>query len=446
MIFRSTQTPFSDRVDAGRRLAGLLADLADERPVVVALPRGGVPVAAQVAARLRAPLQVLLVRKLGAPANPELALGAIAEGGTTVLDRRLADTFGVTTEQLQEVLDREQTELRRRAHLYRDGEEPLAVEGRTALVVDDGMATGLTVLAAVRALRARGAGRVVVAVPVASEQAVALIEHAADAVVCHTVPRALRSVGEWYRDFDQVSDQEVIELLHTDGHHPTGHLAPHPVEIPAGDVVLHGDLACPPDARGLVVFAHGSGSSRTSPRNQAVAATLQRAGFATLLLDLLTDAEARERAAVFDIALLTARMQAATRWALGDPRLGELPIGLFGASTGAAAALRAAAAAPDVVRAVVSRGGRPDLATDRLPAVTAPTLLIVGSLDREVLDLNRRAAAQLGGPHRIAVVQGAGHLFEEPGTLDTVATLATDWFGEHLALPAPPVALSGQRR
>jgi putative phosphoribosyl transferase len=436
-------TLFLDRADAGHRLAELLGPMAADHPIVVALPRGGVPVAAQVAAALRAPLQLLEVRKIGAPFNPEYAVGAVAEDGTVVLRRGLEAETGLAPDAVQEIVDREQVELRRRAVAYATGERPLDVRGRTVILVDDGMATGLTVLAAVRALRGRGAQRIVVAVPVASAEAFALLQDTADEMVCDTVPRDLRSVGEWYRDFRQVSDQEVREALHVDGHHPLGHPVAHPVEIAAGEVTLHGDLVCPPGARGTVIFAHGSGSSRRSPRNRAVAETLQHAGFATLLLDLLTEAEARHRATVFDIPLLTRRMEHATRWALADPRVGELPVGYFGASTGAAAALRAAAVAHDTVRAVVSRGGRVDLAVDRLPAVTAPTLLVVGSLDREVLELNRRAAAQLGGPHRIAVVQGAGHLFEEPGTLDAVATLAADWFTEYLAPATARIALAG---
>jgi putative phosphoribosyl transferase len=207
--------------------------------------------------------------------------------------------------------------------------------------------------------------------------------------------------------------------------------------------VLAGELTHPIDAHGLVIFAHGSGSSRRSPRNRMVASALNEAGLATLLFDLLTEREAPRRELVFDIPLLARRLELVTRWAVDDPITADLPVGYFGASTGAAAALRAAAAAHDVVRAVVSRGGRPDLAADRLAHVAAPTLLIVGSHDREVLELNRRAAAMLRCPHQLTVVRGAGHLFEEPGALETVARLAGDWFAEHLATPAPRFAAAG---
>jgi putative phosphoribosyl transferase len=210
------------------------------------------------------------------------------------------------------------------------------------------------------------------------------------------------------------------------------------VSIPAGDVRLEGDFALPPGrpALGLVVFAHGSGSSRRSPRNQFVARTLRERGLATLLFDLLTRdeeiAEARTRHLRFDIDLLAGRLVAAVEWVAGRPPRG-LGIGIFGASTGAAAALVAAAQRPVLVRAVVSRGGRPDLAGPSLAAVRAPTLLVVGSLDEEVITLNRGAAALLRAPHRVEIVNGASHLFEEPGTLEEVARLAGDFFVEHLA-------------
>jgi dienelactone hydrolase len=210
------------------------------------------------------------------------------------------------------------------------------------------------------------------------------------------------------------------------------------VSIPADDVRLEGDLALPPGrpALGLVVFAHGSGSSRRSPRNQFVARTLRERGLATLLFDLLTRneeiAEASTRHLRFDIELLTGRLVAAVDWVAGQPPRG-LRIGLFGASTGAAAALVAAAQRPALVRAVVSRGGRPDLAGPSLAEVRAPTLLVVGSLDEEVIGLNRQAAALLRAPHRVEIVPGASHLFEEPGTLEEVARLAGDFFVEHLA-------------
>ncbi|HKI95846.1 MAG TPA: dienelactone hydrolase family protein [Gemmatimonadales bacterium] len=205
------------------------------------------------------------------------------------------------------------------------------------------------------------------------------------------------------------------------------------VALDIDGVVLAGDLGVPEDPQGLVLFAHGSGSSRRSPRNRAVAAHLRDAGLATLLFDLLTETESLDRANVFDIALLAGRLVGATRWVADDADVGSLPVGYFGASTGAAAALVAAAKFGDTIGAVVSRGGRPDLAGDALQAVRAPTLLLVGGADDQVLALNRAALQKLGGPKELIVIPGATHLFEEPGALEDVAEHAAGWFRRYLA-------------
>ena len=208
------------------------------------------------------------------------------------------------------------------------------------------------------------------------------------------------------------------------------------VSVPAGLVTLDGNLTIPQDARAVVLFAHGSGSSRHSPRNRYVARMFNEAGLATLLIDLLTLHEevldARTAHLRFDIDLLTERLVDATDWLTQFPDTRDFPIGYFGASTGAAAALAAAALRPDTVGAIVSRGGRPDLAGAALPRVRAPTLLIVGEEDAQVLELNRTALAQLRCEKQLAIVLGATHLFEEPGALDEVARLARDWFRRHL--------------
>jgi len=212
--------------------------------------------------------------------------------------------------------------------------------------------------------------------------------------------------------------------------------AVEPVEIATGDASLNGDLRIPQHARGLVIFAHGSGSSRFSGRNRQVAEFLDRQGFATLLLDLLTPEEeavdVRTAQYRFDIARLGPRVSAAADWARGRADLRDLPIGCFGASTGAAAALIAAAERPVAIGAVVSRGGRPDLAGAALPRVVAPTLLIVGGDDEPVIEMNRYAMRRMRAPVKLEIVPGATHLFEEPGTLEEVARLAAQWFTRHL--------------
>jgi putative phosphoribosyl transferase len=218
---------------------------------------------------------------------------------------------------------------------------------------------------------------------------------------------------------------------------------PQALRIAAGAVTLDADLSLPAAASGLVLFAHGSGSSRFSPRNRHVAQLLNRAGMATVLADLLSPQEERlderTRQLRFDIGLLAERLVASIDALRADGATAGLAIGLFGASTGAAAALMAAVQRPGAVRAVVSRGGRPDLAGVALPSVQAPTLLIVGGEDSQVIALNRQALAELRAERQLRIVPGAGHLFEEPGALDAVAALATDWFLRHLvSKPTPP--------
>jgi dienelactone hydrolase len=224
-------------------------------------------------------------------------------------------------------------------------------------------------------------------------------------------------------------------------HEQVGRNAPaESVSVPVGDVLLEGDLSVPPGARGAVLFAHGSGSSRHSPRNRYVAGVLQGAGLATLLLDLLTPEEEavdlRTGQLRFDVGLLAGRLVGATDWLTRNARTRDLALGYFGASTGAGAALVAAAERPEAVGAVVSRGGRPDLAGPALARIRAPTLLIVGGRDRPVIELNRAAFEQLRGEKRLVIVPGATHLFEEPGALEEVAALAREWFVRYLGAVA----------
>ncbi|MFI8446312.1 phosphoribosyltransferase family protein [Streptomyces erythrochromogenes] len=422
---------FTDRADAGERLAEAVRHLEGERPVVLGLPRGGVPVAFPVAHALGAPLDVIVVRKLGVPHHRELGFGAIGEGGVRVISEDIVRSSRVTQQELADVEHTEEAELARQARRFRGDRSRVPLDGRTVIVVDDGIATGATAAAACRVVRAQGAARVVLAVPVAAPDAVARLRGETDEVVCLCAPRAFRAVGEWYRDFSQTPDEEVVSLLARASAGPAPGRATRPVavEVDAGGLALAGDLALPEGAGAVVMFAHGSGSSRRSPRNRTVAADLNRAGLGTLLLDLLTPAEEADRANVFDIGTLAGRLADATGWLR---RRASLPIGYFGASTGAAAALWAASAADADIGAVVSRGGRPDLAGPRLAAVRAPTLLVVGGRDTTVLDLNRAAQRELRCANRLEVVPGATHLFEEPGALEQVSALARAWFARHL--------------
>ncbi len=435
---------FTDRVDAGQQLAAKLLYLRGQPVVVLGLPRGGIPVAAEVAAALDAPLDVIVVRKLGVPYQPELGMGSIGEDGARVLNSKVIAAAGVSPSELSAIEAREDAEVTRRARLYRRGRPRLPLDGRVAVVVDDGIATGSTARAACQIARAHGAARVVLAVPVAPHGWESRLDGDADELVCVATPEPFFAIGQFYGDFSQTGDAEVAACLERVGHAGPGtasgaeSVSDRPgldaqVSVSTQAHPLPGHLAIPAGAAGVVVFAHGSGSSRHSPRNRHVALALNEAGIGTLLFDLLTPDEELHRANVFDIALLAGRLADATGWLRDQPAAQSLPVGYFGASTGAAAALWAAADEGDGIAAVVSRGGRPDLAGSRLGLVRAPTLLIVGGRDQLVLDLNRQAQAELRCENDLAVVPGATHLFEEPGALAAAAALARDWFARHLA-------------
>ncbi|WP_329097985.1 phosphoribosyltransferase family protein [Actinomadura citrea] len=494
---------FDDRADAGRRLAERLGGLRGRDAVVLGLPRGGVPVAFEVARALGAPLDVIVVRKLGVPFQPELAMGAIGEGGVLVVNDEIVRRTGLGETDLTDAQRREQSELDVRVERFRRGRPRVELGGRTVVVVDDGVATGATARAACQVVRAQGARRVILAVPVGSPDIIAGLRRTADDVVCVLEPDLFHAVGQWYREFGQTSDGEVVELLDrattpptnarhdsdpadpagparsagtanpADAAHPGGAANPggaakpggivdpggsaHPagatnpsgasgpgadadgppvvdeeVWIDGGFVELTGHLTVPARASGVVAFAHGSGSSRHSPRNRLVAAGLNQAGLGTLLFDLLTTGEELDRGKVFDIGMLADRLVAATAWLRDRPDIAGARIGYFGASTGAAAALCAAAEPGADIAAVVSRGGRPDLAERRLSDVRAPTLLIVGGADRQVIGLNQRAQRRMRCQNQLTIVPAATHLFEEPGALRAVTDHARDWFLAHM--------------
>lgn len=424
----SSSRRFVDREDAGRQLTAPLLRYRGRHPLVLAIPRGGVPIGRILADALEGELDVVLVRKLGAPGNPEFAIGAIDERGRVQLARHAGAT-GADDTYLRAEAARQLDVIRRRRARYSPGHRPAAVAGRVVIVVDDGLATGATMHAALAALRAQHPAQLVCAVPVAAPDSLREIAPLADEIVCLSSPAGFRAVGAFYDHFESVEEDRVLELLAPQARPP--HAAPmaESVWFELADVRLPGDLVVPADAQGLVVFAHGSGSSRLSPRNRAVAEVLHRGAMATLLFDLLSPMEDSDRRMRFNVSLLAARLGQAVTWARGVPALQALPIGLFGASTGAAAALMVAAEQPEDVAAVVSRGGRPDLAgAVALARVTAPTLLIVGGADTDVITLNRQALAQMNGVTELVLVPRATHLFEEPGALERVAALASGWF------------------
>jgi putative phosphoribosyl transferase len=437
---------FLNRIDAGKRLAPHLEHLRGHHPVVVGLPRGGVPVASEVAKALGAPLDVIIVRKLGVPSNPEVALGAIGEDGARVINREVMELARVSASDLAAIEKRERTEVERRAIRFRGKRPPQSFVGRTVIIIDDGLATGSTAKVACLVARARGAARVVLAVPVAPANWSEEMIDDADELICVETPDGFHGVGQWYADFSQTTDDEVQECLQrawthehsvgVDQGEPMYACDEDDVEISIESTVLRGHLVIPEHPRGIVMFAHGSGSSRHSPRNRFVAGILHSAQLGTLLIDLLSVEEQDVRSNVFDVELLGDRLIEVTRWLRRRPEAAGIPLGYFGASTGAAAAFWAAGDAYNNVDAIVTRGGRPDLTGPRLAAVTAPTLLVVGENDKVALRHNAEAQQHLHCKNELAIVPQATHLFEEDGALLEVAELARDWFLEHLSAPS----------
>jgi len=429
------------------------------------------------------------VRKLGVPFQPELAMGAIGEGGVRVENDEVLRRSGVTATELASVEQRELADLKQQAQRFRAGRQHVDITGRTVIVIDDGIATGSTASAACQVARRQGAATVIMAAPVGAPESIRALRAVCDEVICLDAPPFFAAVGTWYDDFRHVPDADVINLLEraanavpapapgpppdpspplpapprrgrgrgsgadpasaaspensnptnfAAGTHGSGSSAKppevdQPVEVSAGTVLLAGHLTIPVDPTGIVIFVHGSGSSRHSPRNRYVASQLNLAGLGTLLFDLLTPTEELDRVNVFDVETLASRLAEVTAWLRGQPGALDATIGYFGASTGAAAALWAASEPTADIAAVVSRGGRPDLAEARLAAVRSPTLLIVGDKDEVALGLNREAQHWLRCENRLAIVPGATHLFEEPGALQTVTRLARDWFNTKFA-------------
>ncbi|MBC7691570.1 MAG: dienelactone hydrolase family protein [Methylotenera sp.] len=415
---------YRNRTEAGIILHEHLKAQAPPVPVsrIVALPRGGVVVAHEISKRLALPLDVLIARKIGAPGNPEFGIGAITEGGIGSFSPEAIRAFELTDKAIDRLVSEEQKELGRRVELYRGRGARLELKGEDVLLVDDGLATGVTAGVAIKYAKEQAARSITLAIPVAAADTLESLRIEVDRVICPSSPKIFRSVGIWYQDFQQVEDGEVLALLQESEEYRRVAVE-RDIETP-----FTGTLRVPPGARGIVLFAHGSGSSRFSPRNRQVAEEFNRQGLGTLLLDLLTPAEARDRNQVFNIPLLSERVREAIVWLQKQSFAKNLPLGIFGASTGAAAALCAAAELGSEISAVVSRGGRPDLAdSESLKKVKAPTLLIVGGDDHDVFELNRQASREI--PHsRVLVIAGATHLFEETGAMEKVAEAAAHWF------------------
>lgn len=427
--------PFADRSEAGRRLAERVRPHAVNDPIVLALPRGGVPVGAELAGRLTADFDVLVIRKIGLPGHPETGVGAISEDGHVLYDDLALARMRVPRQALSDTVASERGELDRRRRVYR-GERPSPrIAGRDCVVVDDGVATGGTARAALRMVRQAGPARLVLAVPVAAPEALEALREEADALVVLTAPDNFRAVGEWYRDFDQLSDGHVISILSERERLHRGPDVARAVRIRAGQVYLDGDLTMPTALRGVVVMAFGQGQG--DPRWRATASALQRAGYATLLLDLLTEEEQGPDGGgdggELDTRVLGERLSAAVTWLRRATDAASEPLGVMGSGAAAPAALVTAAERPQDVASVVVHGGRVDHAEPSLAAVRAPTLVLLESGDSFVRELGEWTRGRLGGPSELRVVSGAEQLLRGDLGWRQVAVETLDWFDRHLS-------------
>ena len=455
---------FRDRSVAGRVLAqGLGAYRGQPDVVVLGLARGGAPVARAVADALRVPVGVVVARKVGVPGIPEVALGAVAEGGHRVIADTVAWYLGVPSRIVDHLSAREQTELERTVAMYRLRLDPLELRGRTVIVVDDGLATGATMRAAIHSVRDRHPARVVVAVPVASRAAADEVQREVDELTVVAMPPRFHSVSASYENYSPVSDDDVLSHIGR----PARRVSPFLVDsigrrgpaltraarssrdtertigIPAFDATVVGELGVPgigrsherraraEGVRGLVILANAGGGSRNSYMERYLAGRLRLSGYATLRLDLLTreeqgadEADASRR---FDIQRAAARLAGACEWAEREGVAGAHRTILAAAGAGAAAALVTAARRPGHIDAVVARGGRVDLARAHLGRIEAPVLLIAGANDLDALRRNTDVVERLH-PGAVSIrIPGAGSGFEEPGALGAVAEHTVGW-------------------
>jgi predicted phosphoribosyltransferase len=427
---------FTDRRQAGRLLAERLVHWRSRAPIVLGVPRGGVPVAFGVAERLGARLDVLVAHKLGVPYQPEVAMGAVAEGGVDLLADAVVRACDVTRQEVAAVRDQAREEVTRRVELYRAGRDRLSLDGQVVIIVDDGIATGATVRAACVAARDAGAIRVVVAVPVAPADAVRTLWPDADGLVTLTTPDDLVAVGAWYDDFHQVTDDEVTSLLDAAGSRWT--VENEPIVVPDQRAPSE---PLPEHAVGLVILPYSGATARFGTRGQSVSDSLSQMGYRTVLVDLLTADEERRRGRVHDVALLADRLRDAIRV---ERNSGEW-LGCFATGTGAAAALWTAADPDSDIGAIVCHNGRVDLPGPRLADVTAPTLLVVGARDRFLLDVNQQAAIHLRCPNELHAVPGATDQLNSPEAQMVVAELAGRWFDKWHSHPVARAAAGAGR-
>ncbi|MDA2815072.1 phosphoribosyltransferase family protein [Nocardiopsis sp. RSe5-2] len=420
--------PFTDRSAAGRGLAERVRPLVRTDPVVLALPPGGVPVGAELARALDLPLDVLVVRRLNLQGDARAPVGAVTEGGGVFFDDSELARRHVSRDVLSRAVRSERQELDRLLKAYRGGRPGAPLAGRDVVIVDEGVTTGATARAAVRAARRHHPARVCLAVPVASQAAVAALRGEADEIVVLTAPDNFQAVGEWYRDYERPTEADIAALLEdrADGR-PTG----RPVRVTAGGVGLDGDFTVPETVRGAAVMALGHG--RAHAQQRAAADALHDAGYALLALDLFTPEEWESAQGAPDVGPdeLGERLARAVEW-LRSASGARGGVGIFGAGAAAPAAPVAAARMPGEVGALAVLGGRIDLAGDELPQVRVPALVMVPGGESFVWELSEWAAGRMSGPVELRAAPGAEQLLGGTAEGRLAGEAAAEWFDRHL--------------
>lgn len=455
--------PFTDRTDAGRRLVQALTPFDGKNPLIVALPRGGVPVGYEVAKGLGAPLDVLVVARIPAPGPGYPAIGATGPGDVRYLDTALIRELGVSDRQLTSLAAEAAETVEDRSRRFRGTSRPLSVRNRIVILVDDGVTTGATARLAARVLRSLAPKRLLLATPVASAAALALLRDEVDGLISLISPEELGGIDRWYREYPEVTDEDVEGYLHR-AHEHLEHLAalgqppaairvepppPMPqraIRIPAGDQILDGLLGIPPDARGLVLFGHSSGSNRYTPRNQRLAERLRAAGLATLLVDLLTPEEATEdirtRGDRDDLELMAERVIAVGDWAAQQANTRMLPVAFYGAHASGALGVLAAGQRPERIHALIARSARMAPVQGALHGTEVPLLLILGQQDAEDRTIHSEALGRMAGPAELVIVPETGPIFEAPEVIEQIAEAVADWCDQHLPGLGPPTVSS----
>lgn len=429
---------YADRHDAGRRLAALLHDRRFEDPLVIGIARGGMPVAAEVARALGAPLDIVIVRKIGVPWNPELAIGAVAEGELVMVDEQAAAQLHLSAQEVDAAVARALEELAAAIARLRRGRPRIGVRGRSVILVDDGLATGRQAQAAIAALRSRGALHITLALPVGAPESVQALSHSVDEALCAATPQHLRAIGDWYEDFRPTSDEEMLALLceHAGA-------ARRSALIGSAAPKASGELVVPWSApgHGVIVFAPADRAPAEADLAAHLAMALQHAGFATLTLAGARSDRAQPQDARRDVQRTAQLTREATDWLRSQPESARLPIGYLGSGTAAAGALVAASRLRSAVGALVAYAPRLELTGGAIALLEAPTLLIVPEQDRELIALCHAAREAMQCESRVALAPGRSPLALAESAREPLAALIIDWFARHISeTPQPPRA------